>query len=373
MIQRLWHFSAMLLLSGIFAALPGIAVEAQTARQTVVGVDMVRSEPLTRTIAVIGRLVARQSGDVAAQVEGAVDEILVDAGDRVKRGDIIAVLDTRTRKARRDVLVAEISQARAALEAARADLELARLNMERQGKLKRTGAFNRALYETTQQAFAKARAELARSSATIDAKQAQLSLIDLEIRRATIKSPYDAVVARRKTEVGSYLRSGDPVVQLVAVGKLEIEADIPAIRLAGLDRGVKVRAVLEDNTVFTATVRAALPVENPRTRTRPVRFSPDWPAGITRLAPGQSVTVYIPAGKARQIVTVHKDAILTRRGQDVVFIINNGKAEPRKVILGAASGSRIEVITGLKAGDLAVVRGNERLRPGTAVRPAKDS
>ena len=366
-------YGVMALALALLWAAPAHLALAQGARQTLVGVDVVRREPLTQTVPVIGRLVARQSGDVAAQVDGAVRRILVEVGDHVKKGDIIALLDTETRKARRDVLVAGIAESRAALAAAKADLELARLNMERQGKLKKTGAFNRALFETTQQAFAKAGAELARAHAAIAAKKASLALIDVEIDRARVTSPYDAVVVERKTEAGSYLRSGDAVVTLVAVNQLEIEADVPAIRLAGLDRGVTVRAVLEDGTTFRAVVRAGLPVENARTRTRPVRFVAKWPAGIARLAQGQSVTVYIPAGKSRQIVTVHKDAIISQRGHDVVFIVTNGKAEPRNVTLGVASGSRIEVTKGLKAGDLAVVRGNERLRPGMAVRLRKDS
>ena len=145
------------------------------------------------------------------------------------------------------------------------------------------------------------------------------------------------------------------------------------MRIDALAPGVIVRAELADGTAFSAKVRASLPIENPRTRTRPVRLIPQWPVGITRLANAQSVALFVPTGKARQIVTVHKDAIVNKRGRNVVFVIRDGKAETRNVMLGVSTGGRIEVVTGLKVGDIAVVRGNERLHSGASVKVVKGS
>jgi len=72
----------------------------------------------------------------------------------------------------------------------------------------------------------------------------------------------------------------------------------------------------------------------------------------------------LPVGGSRDAVTVSKDAVTQRNGQNMVFVSNNGRAQPRPVTTGEATGSRLVVVSGLKAGDLVVVRGNERLRPG---------
>lgn len=359
--------SLLLSLAVTMAMVTG-SVNAQSAGQSLVRVDAVRAEPMSQTVPVIGALVAKQTGDVAVEIGGTVRDLKVDVGDRVKQGQVIALLEADTRRARADVLKAELAEQQALLQVAEADLALAKQNMDRQGKLKKSNAFNRSVYEQRQQSYARALAQISRAKASIAGKKAAIAVLALEISKAKIVSPYDGVVIARKTEKGSYVRSGDAVVTLIADDRLEVEANVPAIRIAGLAKGVQVKAELEDGTQFTARVRATLPVENPRTRTRPVRFVPLWPKGIARLANAQSVTLYLPTGAARQVVTVHKDAIVNKRGHNVVFIVRNGKAEQRKVTLGASNGGRIEVMAGLKSGDIAVVRGNERLSPGAAVK-----
>jgi len=357
----------------LLVAVPFSFANAQPARQSLVGVDMVRTEPLSQTVPVIGTLIAKQSGDVAVEIGGTVRQLKVAVGERIKQGQVIAVLEADGRKARAKVLAAELDGQQALLEVARADLALAKQEMDRQGRLKKTNAFNRSVYETRLQNFARAQAQISRAKAAIAAKRADMGVMELEISKALITSPYAGVVVERKTEQGSYVRSGDAVIRLIADKQLEIEANVPALHIGGLTPGASVNAKLADGTQFTAVVRASLPIENPRTRTRPVRFVPQWPKGITRLASGQSVTLFLPTGKARQVVTVHKDAIVAKRGRNVVFVIRDGKAESRNVTLGVSTGGRIEVVAGLKVGDVTVVRGNERLRPGSAVKVVKGS
>jgi hypothetical protein len=85
------------------------------------------------------------------------------------------------------------------------------------------------------------------------------------------------------------------------------------------------------------------------------------------LAVNQPATLQLPAGGAREVVSVHKDAVLRRGGRDMVYLVRDGAATPRTVALGEAVGSRFQVLDGLVPGDLVVVRGNERLRPGQPV------
>jgi multidrug efflux pump subunit AcrA (membrane-fusion protein) len=76
----------------------------------------------------------------------------------------------------------------------------------------------------------------------------------------------------------------------------------------------------------------------------------------------------LPSGAQKNVLSVHKDAVLIRRGNQIVVIVENGKANFRPVKLGEASGNRFIVQSGLKNGDVVVIRGNERLRPKQAVR-----
>ena len=130
---------------------------------------------------------------------------------------------------------------------------------------------------------------------------------------------------------------------------------------------LRINVELDDASTLTGTVRAVIPNENPTTRTRQVRLQPALDAIETPLAINQSATVHVPIGASRNVVSVHKDAIINRRGQSMVYVVEDGKASIRPVQLGEAVGARLEVRGGLAVGDKVVVRGNERLRPGQPV------
>ena len=130
-----------LLIPFLVLAMPAALASAQSAPQSLVGIDAVRSEPLSQTVPVIGALIARQSGDVAVEIGGTVRQIQVEVGDRIKKGQIIAVLEADTRQARVDVMKAELAEAMALLQVAETDRVLAKQNMDRQARLKKSNAF----------------------------------------------------------------------------------------------------------------------------------------------------------------------------------------------------------------------------------------
>ena len=114
-------------------------------------------------------------------------------------------------------------------------------------------------------------------------------------------------------------------------------------------------------------LRAVIPDESVSTRTRPVRFSPKLNNMSAPLAAGQSVTVHIPIGEARDVVTVPKDALVQGPQGWIVYVADGESAQPRPVTLGAAVDDRLEILSGLEVGEIVVTRGNERLRPGQPI------
>ena len=175
------------------------------------------------------------------------------------------------------------------------------------------------------------------------------------------------------TEAGSYLQTGQAVVSLISDDQLELEADVPYDRLEGLTTGKQVSLTLDNGSDHIALVRAVIPEENPRTRTRKVRFSISWQQSTGSLASQQSATIQIPAGVSKQVLTVHKDALIRRGGGEFVYVVNEGKAEFRPVATGQATGNRLEVLDGLSNQEQVVIRGNERLQPDQAVQVAESN
>lgn len=333
-----------------------------------VHVDAVRQVPLAQTAPVIGRLVATRAGDVAARVAAPIDSYLVEVGDTVERGQTVVLLDDAVLAARRDQARAALAQAQAQLTSRQEQLALAEQGLARLEGLRSSAAFSQARFDDQRQAAAIARADLAAARAAIGRAQADFELARIQAERTQVAAPYAGTVVYRYLEAGAYAQSGQPLIRLVSDDALEIEADVPARRLAGIDPGTQVTFAFGETVgapqTRPARVRAILPEENPNTRTRTVRFVPAFKAGDTRLASGQSVTVQLPVGARRDVLSVHKDAIVRQGDQAVVYLFNDGKAAVRPVQLGVEVGARFEVVDGLTGGELTVVRGNERLRPG---------
>ncbi len=336
-----------------------------------VGVDAVREEPYKQTVEVIGRLVSRRAGVVAARTRGPVGDMRVDVGDRVEQGDVIAVLVSDRPSSEKDLRAAEVAAAEASLATARAELRLRRQEMDRIQGLRTSPAFSKGNFEDKQQEVVMTESEVAVAQASLARARAQLRLAEISLDDAVIRAPYHGVVTERHTEVGAHVDVGDSVVSLIDDRHLEVEADVPSDRIGGLSPGTPVSVDLAEGQV-SATVRAVVPDENTQTRTRTVRFAPEL-GDLTDLAANQSVTVHLPAGAARNVVTVHKDAILNRKGRTMAVVVTDDTADIRPVRLGDAVGNRFEVLDALKPGDVVVVRGNERLRPGQKIRSLQDT
>ena len=186
---------------------------------------------------------------------------------------------------------------------------------------------------------------------------------------AKVRAPHAGVVTKRHTSVGAYVNVGAPVLTLLDDHTMEIEADVPSNRIPDLRKDIKINALINGIESIRAKVRAIIPEENPRTRTRAVRFTPIFDKITTNLiATNQSVVLSVPAGKPRSVITVHKDAVINRKGKKIVMLAIDGKVKPRNVILGPPTGSRFVVNRGLKLSDFVVIRGNERLMAGSDIR-----
>ena len=335
-------------------------------------VDDVVEQAVGQTTPVVGRFVVHQSGPMAAKIAGSVIEMDASVGDRVTEGALIAVLDRDRLALERDRIEAVVSQQRANLAAARADLEKRRNALKRLEGIRKSAAFSQARYDDVLQDVASQTGHVAETRAQLVQAETQLKRAKRDLSDAEIRAPFPGVISETHTAVGSYLSIGSPVVTIINDNALDIEADVPSGRLKGIKPGTVVSIRLDNEAQIRATVRAIVPSENPRTRTRPVRFTPELGDGA--YADNQSITVLLPVGNARTAVTVSKDAVIERNGSMSVFVVRNGAAAPVPVTVGEGVGDRFVVTSGLSAGEKVVIRGNEGLRPGqrlNIVSPAK--
>ncbi len=333
-----------------------------------VQVDPVITQELVQTVPILGRIVAMQEGPVAARVAGPVARVAVEVGDRVAMGDVLAVLDVTRLELDRELARADMATAEAELLAERRAYELIEQERSRLVQLEGSAAFSRARLDDKVKEANVAASRIDAAAARVARARVVLDYSQADLDDATIRAPFPGVVTARHVSAGAHVQVGQPVVTLVDDINLELEADVPAERLAELDAGIEITFALADGRSHEAVLRAIVPVENPMTRTRAVRFA-SLNGGLTRArAIGQSVTVDFPVGAPRAAVTVHKDAVtVSLQGRQVFVVGDDDTVQPRLVAIGSAIGNRFEVLDGLVPGELVVVRGNERLQPGQAV------
>ena len=358
----------MRLLSLFVLMLTAIAPMAQAqGRAAAVGVQPVEMRPLAETVPVFAEVTTVRDGNVAGRVAGYVERAVVLAGDRVEAGDLLVELNAdllRIQVAQSEALLAE---ADAGIESARARVNRARVALDRVETLRGGSSFSQGRFDDVQADFLEAEAQFVEAQAREKSAESRLAEARYQLDRSQITAPFAGVVLEVNTIPGAFIQAGTPVVRLLDTDAFEVRAGVPSRYTAYLAPGQQVTASTETGTELTLELRAVLPVEDPSTRTRAVLFAAPALSGLSTAAVGQSLTVQIPVGEAREVLSVPKDALVQARGGWTVFVAVEDQAQPRAVTLGVPLGNQYEVLDGLAPGDLVVVRGNERLRPGQAI------
>ena len=346
----------------------GIAAADQ--RATLVHIDDSRFELIREVENVIGHLVPRQAGYVATRIEGPIDAIHVEVGDEVVKGQKIATIDAEILRIRMALRDARVSEAKANLAIRRSELSRVRQEKNRLQKLKSSAATSLAQYDDAVQRELTASARQKEAKVRVTIAQSELQLAAINLRYAIVNAPYDGVIAERMAETGEYVKQGQRLLRLVSYRQLELEANVSYNQAIALVPNTPVPFRMEGGALHHATVRAVVPEENSRTRTRRVRFTLDPDTPYSNLAANQSVILTLPVGPPQEAVTVHKDALVHKGGKILVYVVRDNKALPRPVTLGISSGSRIVITQGLQANEAVIIRGNERITPGQVVKIA---
>ncbi|WP_421724699.1 efflux RND transporter periplasmic adaptor subunit [Bauldia sp.] len=328
-------------------------------------VEAVTVEPMTQTLPVIGRVITLQASVIASDVAGGVAAVAAEVGDHVETDEVVVTLALGRLEAATALAEAELEEARSRVRSAEAAAASIRQDYERLETLQDSAAFTQARFDQLGHQLAEAEGQVGQARAGLNRAETALALARLDLDGARIKAPFPGVVVERHVELGEYVRVGDDILTLLNDESLEIDAAVPADRMAGLVVG-RPLAVTFNGSSTEATLRAILPVEDSLSRTRVIRLTPEFD-DANPPAIGASVTVDVPLGQSEDVVTISKDAIVNSPAGRIVFVVADDVVQPRPVAIGRSTGNRFEVTQGLGPGELIVVRGNEELRPGQAV------
>ena len=240
---------------------------------TVSAVTFKTQESYRRPVSYLGLVVAGRRANLGFEIPGTVTTPPLRPGSQVAAGQVIAALDRSALESKRNATAADLEQARV-------ELELAQLKARRQKELQSTGAVSKEAFDDTRLT---ARALRSR----VEAVNARLSSIDIELEKSQLIAPYDGIVADRYVHQGAVVNPGMPVVRLLESGALEAHVGVSASRAGALVVGEKHVLKLR-NTSFEAQLISVRPDVDPLTRATTTVFA--LPVDIEMLD-GEPVTL----------------------------------------------------------------------------------
>lgn len=387
----------LLLLSAIEPPLQGPVSKVAVAK-----VENLALDPMFE---VLGNVEPVRRVELSTDVEGLVEEIAFDEGDRVQDGQVLVRLrdsqksiELRIAQARlatakgllreykngsrpEDIAVAEadVAQAEALLADAEEDLErILGLAKDKIASAKELSAAKALAASRKAELSAKIanrdrvrkgpREELiVRSEAQVTERQAEVDRIQDELGKMQVKAPFKGAIVEKKVEKGRYVRRGDTLLTLVQLDPIQIAISLPERLLSHVRRGQKIGFRLDGlpGQRFEAGIHRIIPRADSLARTIPVKLR--LPNPDHRILPGMVARADVPSSDGKPGMVLPWDALVRSPRGMMVYRIKDGKADPVPVVITARKGDRIQVRGKLAEGDLVATRGNERLRPGAAV------
>ncbi len=315
------------------------AVEKKEAPATNVRTLIVTPRSMTEHITLSGGTIADKDVTHAAEKAGKIEYLAVDYGDRVKKGQLLARIDTAMAKAQRDQ--------------AKASYELAEKTLLRLQKLRTDDLISQQQLDE---------AETRKISA-----KAALDIAEVNLDQSQVYSTVDGFVARRYVERGEYVGPGQAIVQIVDFKTIVITADLPENQVPLVKRGqpvtVRIDALGEE---FQGNIYVVMPAAHPVSRTFEIRIkvpNPDY-----KILVGMAARVSIASQVHENAIVVPQDAVIEEKHRRTVFVAKDGIAEQRTVELGPTENNRVLLLSGVAPGDALIVEGHRDIFAGQPIR-----
>jgi HlyD family secretion protein len=372
------------------SVLPALAQDAPAATETVtaaptlpaISVADVTMRVMSDRIITSGLIAAVEEVQVAPLIEGQpLEALLVDVGDKVTEGQVLAVLSKTTLELQRTEALASLAAAKAAIaqtEAQKIEAESARSEaqraIDRATKLRDSGTTSQAAWDTANSNSVSANARVLVAAQTLESARAQLALaearlenVDLMLNRTEVKAPVAGEIVSRNAKIGAIATAaGLPMFVITRDAALELRADVAETDLLRLQPGqtAHLRAVGMTGTL-DGTVRLIEPTIDPVTRLGRARISVDVTGNLRS---GMFVEADILAAE-REALAVPVTAIGSSPEGATVMRVKDGLVERVLVKTGIRDGGLVEIIEGLADGDQVVAKAGAFVRAGDRINP----
>ena len=349
---------------------------AETAYNAAVErLNLLRSMPLPADLQAAQSAVDAAKGNLMAaefrvdqMKRGATPEDVQQAEAAVSAAQAgLAAAEARVTQIREGATAEELRQVDAAVAQAREALAMAERPFTDRDIAQARNAVTVAEQQYSLAADPYTKNDLDLSYASVLQAQAALEMAQVALSESVIVSPVDGVISERMQSVGSLVGPTNPLVSIIS-GDVELTLGVEESHLGSVKEGqaAEIQVAAYPGVVFPAKVAIISPAADPRSRTFQVKVRPVQTD--SRLKPGMFAQVQIVTEAREEVLLIPREAVITRSGQTVVFVINGDVVQLRPVTLGLADNGSVEVRSGLDAGEEVVVAGHSDLKDGDRVR-----
>lgn len=400
--------SVMRPMTGLVAGAAMVLLTAHSAfaqgfgggRAATVEVSPAVEEVLANTVDVQGRVAGGGAVAITAFANAEIEVEALRLGDMVTAGQTIAKQDATSFGRRLTLLELQLADARLRVEDITQDIAgdemLLTINQEQLALLEKKAtrandlasrnalsteaaetalgaslSSRQALYQR-KSAIVKKEFQLKQAVATIERIKTEITQVKADIKDLTIATPSAGQISFISPLSKGFSRQGDVIARIVNIDDFEVEAEIPVAHVDKVRQASVIMATGVNDESVALSLRAVLPTQNARTGTRTMRFSVNGKLPVNLQAIDAVVVLRIPVSMPEPVVTIAKDAVIPIAGGHVLYVAEEGVAVRRRITLGNAVGDSFVVLDGLKAGEQVVVRGNEALNDGKAIKIGGD-
>jgi RND family efflux transporter MFP subunit len=319
----------------------------QTAQARIVAS---RQQQISVNVRSTGTVHARETAIMSAQVMGRIQQILARAGDSVRAGQTLVVLDDAAQRASSDQEQAAVRAAQSQQAAAQTDANLAASTLERYRQLQAEKSVSpQEMDEITRRAEAAA-SRLDAMRAQTEAARAQASGAAALLNYTRLRAPFSGVVTARMVDPGTMALPGMTLLQVDKAGALQLQTTVDESAIGAIHKGMKVHVEIDGagGAIFTGTIAEINAAADPASHSFLVKI--DLPSS-SQLRAGMYGTAEFANG-LRQAILIPRSAVVSRGSFSCVYVLDSrGIAQLRFVTLGAAQGILVEVLSGVSASE----------------------
>lgn len=340
--------------------------EAKQEKYVPVAVETVQEKTISKEIIFSGKVHANKEVMVAPKVPGKVASIKNDVGAKVKKDEVLFILD-------KDDIQKQVDKARTAVDAAKANyiktkesMENAKANFERTKELFNQGAVSKSQYE---------QAELAASNSSLDAVKAQYDQAQVGLNQAldslkdtSVKSPIEGIVSMVNIEEGEMASNAQPAMTIIDMDKVYVEINVTEniINDLYLEQEVVVEIPAAYDEDITGKIDRLSPAADPKTGLYSVRIYIENKEH--KIKPGMFSKIKLDTDVRENVIAVKSESVVQDDEKMVVYVVEDNKAVQKEVKIGLDTGTYIEILDGVKKDDKIIVKGQNYVENGSIVK-----